>query len=103
MRLDVILGGLRKNGYRVSVNHFRPVRQVDGVYECMPNHEIMHDTYKVANNGGFTAVMVTAPDGTILKGKHNFSSKKPFTRRIGVIAALGKAFGAAENLVASAR
>jgi len=102
MRLDVVLGGLRKNGYRVSVNHFRQVMNLEYEYDCLQKHEIDYETRKVFNNGGFTRVTITTPDGDILTGKHNFGASKPFCRRIGVIAALGKAFGTAENLVASA-
>lgn len=40
--------------------------------------------------GGFTSVFLTAPDGCEYVGKFNFNNK-PFSRKKGVIAAIGRA------------
>lgn len=103
MNLDVVLGGLRKNGYRVSIQHNRYVWRYKNGYDCLPTHEIsrhevLEGDTKVFNNGGFTRVEITTPQGDVLVGKHNFSASKPFCRRIGVIGALGRAFGSQKNL-----
>jgi hypothetical protein len=97
MNLDVVLGRLRKLGYRVKINHFRQVFSDDG-YDCLQLHEI-NSTHHVFNNGGFTTVEVIRPDGVSLHGKHNFSARKAFVRRIGVVSALGRAFECQANLV----
>jgi hypothetical protein len=97
MNLDVVLGGLRKAGYHVSINHFRQTLTNSG-YDCLQKHEMNNETQKVFNNGGFTRVTITTPGGDTLTGKHNFGASKPFCRRIGVIGALGRAFGSGKNL-----
>lgn len=98
MNLDKVLGRLRKLGYRVKINHYRKVYGVNSGHDCLQSHEI-DESVIVCNNGGFTTVEVIRPDGVSLHGKHNFSARKPFVRRIGVVSALGRAFECQANLV----
>jgi len=93
LNLDNVLRHLRGNGCKVRINHYRRASLKDGKVDCYPLHEIDGNYFTLLNNGGFTTVEVTMPDGTVLRGKHNFSAHKPFVRRIGVTAALGRAFG----------
>jgi hypothetical protein len=98
---------LRKSGYKVRVTHVRQTRNpaiIDGNADYLLSryeHDLAHSEGRlfyaspfgesVVPNGGFTVVEITTPDGKTLKGKFNFG-KRRFERKIGVKAALGRAY-----------
>lgn len=56
-----------------------------------PSDEFSAYSNLVKPFGGFTSVTLTAPDGHVYTGKFNFNNK-PFSRKVGYNAALGRAF-----------
>lgn len=68
-------------------------------YRCILNSDyIKMPSYSVAVSptGGFTVVEVTSPDGQKAYGKHSFNSK-PFCKKTGVRAAVGRALSKIEK------
>lgn len=101
MKIDVAntLSALRNNGLSVKINHFRLVyRGTDIFYvgdvDCVQKHDIL-STDNVYSFGGFTRVDIVdrETNKVVGSGKYNFNSR-PFCKKIGVQAALGKAIKA---------
>ena len=98
---------LRKAGYKIRVTHVRKTRNpamVDGVkdyllsryeYNLAKSEGRLLDVFTYGESvlpyGGFTVVEVTTPEGKTFRGKYNFG-KRRFERKIGVVAALGRAY-----------
>ena len=98
---------LRKAGYKIRVTHVRNSKNpaiIGGVKDYLLSryeYNMAKSEGKLLNKipfgesvlpcGGFTVVEVTTPDGATSKGKYNFG-KRRFERKIGVAAALGRAY-----------
>lgn len=98
---------LRRSGYKVRVTHVRLTRNpaiINGNADNLLSryeHNLAKSEGKLTNslsfgesvfpNGGFTVVEVSTPEGRTFKGKYNFG-KRRFERKIGVVAALGRAY-----------
>lgn len=98
---------LRRSGNKVRVTHVRQTKN-PALIDHQPDfllsryeHNLAFAESRLSNMrsfgesvlpyGGFTLVEITTPDGTTLKGKFNFG-KRRFERKIGVKAAIGRAF-----------
>lgn len=106
--MTATVDGLRKQGYKVRVSHVRQLRAPliiaptdyaeDGLdwkvtrYEYENGQKSMDIPWdkNILSTGGFTVVEIETPDGVKLKGKHGFNGK-PYNRKIGRNAALGRA------------
>jgi hypothetical protein len=110
MKSHLAIEKLRSLGYEVKVSHHRYFPMLA---DCMTRHEydalpVEHLValidvpvmtwrvmYKNAVSSllGFTTVNVIGPDGTEWVGKHNFTKRRQFNRKVGVASALTKCLG----------
>ena len=90
---------LRKAGYKVRVYHGRSYYDMFGREYIMSKREFENQEdvlATISSYGGFTSVEITTPDGQTLKGKFNVRSGEQFNRKLGLKAAIGRAFKHAE-------
>jgi len=95
MKIDVAetTAALRRGGYSVRINHYRLVYFSLQSTDCLQQDEIDACIVRptVSQIGGFTRVEIIDNDtGRTFTAKHNFNGR-PFCKKIGVQAALGKA------------
>lgn len=103
---DMTVEELRKNGYKVRVYHGRLYNVYPGVGGTLDmslwdvamsrrDWEAQYPMYEfsdwVDSYGGFTRVEITTPEGETKVGKFNFNNR-PFNRKLGLVAAIGRAF-----------
>lgn len=96
---------LRKNGYKVRVQHFRPIyskldedeaaRKYDG--GLIPYSRKSRVKPPIYSKGGKTIVEITSPEGVEMKGEAICSDKDVFSYKLGVKVALGRALASEED------
>lgn len=86
------VANLRKQGFKVRVNHFRNIVS-DSTKEVeteVPAHMILPDD-EILPHGGKTEVLITTPDGKDMVGESMCHENDHFNKKLGVTIAIGRA------------